>query len=433
MYRRIIYIGFALIALVSLHAGGTVYAQTNSKNAAVADLQNKINQRNADIQALEKEIASYVKQLTDLGGQASSLSSTIKSLQLTQKKLETDIKVTENKIAEKTFQIQQLGTQISDKEDTIGDNRRIIVKSFATMNEMGDRSLVELLLAKGSLSTAWNSLEDISTVQHGLSDRIGQLQSVKANLEANKKATEKAKAELQGLNKQLKDQRGVVLNTATEQNQLLKETKNSQAEYTKLLATRQEQKDAFEREVGNLEAALKITIDPNSIPTTGSGLLKYPIDNPRITQYFGNTKFATKNPQIYKSGTHPGIDFAASIGTPIRAAMGGTVVGSGNMDLAGRGRCRAYGKWIMIRHDNGLSTLYAHLSLISISTGQSISTGEVIGYSGNTGATTGPHLHFGVYATEGVRITNLVSSTYCSGVLYPLADPSAYLNPLSYL
>ena len=113
--------------------------------------------------------------------------------------------------------------------------------------------------------------------------------------------------------------------------------------------------------------------------------------------------------------------------------MSGTVVGSGNMDLAGGGRCRAYGKWIMVKHANGLSTLYAHLSLISISTGQTVSTGDVIGYSGNTGATTGPHLHFGVYATEGVRITNLSSSSYCSGVLYPLADPTAYLNPLSYL
>lgn len=410
------------------------YGQATSQQAAISDLQNKINQRTSAIQVLEKEIAGYVNQLTELGSQATSLSATIKSLQLTQKKLEADIKVTENKIAEKNFQIQQLGTQISDKEDTIDTDRRIIARSFATMNEVGDKSLPELLLSRGSLSSAWNALEDITSVQQGLTRRIGELQSAKANLEVNKKATEKAKSELQGLNKQLKDQRSVVVSTATEQNQLLKETKNSQAEYAKLLASRQQQKDAFEREVDQLEAALKITIDPNSIPSTGSGVLKYPLDPPiRVTQYFGGTKFATRNPQIYKSGTHPGMDFGASIGTPVRAALSGTVVGSGNMDLAGRGRCRAYGKWIMLKHSNGLSTLYAHLSLIGVTNGESVVTGQVIGYSGNTGATTGPHLHFGVYATEGVRITNLVSSTYCSGALYPLADPSAYLNPLSYL
>ena len=80
----------------------------------------------------------------------------------------------------------------------------------------------------------------------------------------------------------------------------------------------------------------------------------------------------------------------------MQAALSGTVVGSGNMDTAGGGRCRAYGKWVMIKHANGLSTLYAHLSLIAVTTGQELLTGQVLGYSGNTGATTGPHLHFEV-------------------------------------
>lgn len=406
-------------------------AQTD--NATATALQSKIDQRNEDIKTLEKEIVAYQKQISELSTQASSLSSTIKTLQLTQKKLETDIKITENKIVEKNLQIQQLGSQILDKEDNISDNKRIIARSFATMNELGTKSLPELLLAKNSLSQAWNSLDEISTVQKGLSDHIGRLQSVKANLEANKKATEKAKSELLALGKQLNDQKKIVTETTKENNQLLKETKNNQSSYTTLLAVRQQQKEAFEREVSSLEAELKIAIDPSLIPTSKSGVLIYPLTNIRITQYFGNTAFATQNPQIYKTGSHPGVDFAASIGTPIKASLSGVVVGSGNMDLAGGGRCRAYGKWIMLKHANGLSTLYAHLSLISVTTGQSVTTGDVIGYSGNTGATTGPHLHFGVYATEGVRITNLSSSSYCSGVLYPLADPKAYLNPLSYL
>ncbi len=409
------------------------YAQTESTNATAVALQSKIDQRNDDIKALEKEIISYQKQITELSTQASSLSSTIKSLQLTQKKLETDIKITENKIIEKNLQIQQLGSQIMDKEDNIFDNKRIIARSFATMNELGSKSLPELLLAKNSLSQAWNALDEISIVQKGLSDRIGNLKSAKANLEANKKATEKVKTELLTLGKQLNDQKKIVAETTKENNSLLKETKNNQSSYTQLLKTRQQQKEAFEREVSSLEAELKIAIDPSLIPTSRSGVLLYPLSNIRITQYFGNTAFATQNPQIYKTGSHPGIDLAAPIGTPVKSALSGTVVGSGNMDLAGGGRCRAYGKWIMVKHANGLSTLYAHLSLIGVTSGQTVTTGDIIGYSGNTGASTGPHVHFGVYATEGVRITNLSSSSYCSGVLYPLADPKAYLNPLSYL
>jgi murein DD-endopeptidase MepM/ murein hydrolase activator NlpD len=95
--------------------------------------------------------------------------------------------------------------------------------------------------------------------------------------------------------------------------------------------------------------------------------------------------------------------------------------------------CYSYGKWVLIQHPNGLSTLYAHLSLQSVSEGQSVSTGQIIGYSGNTGYTTGPHLHFGVYASQGIEVVKLTNSRNCRGVRLPVADFKAYLNPLSYL
>jgi murein DD-endopeptidase MepM/ murein hydrolase activator NlpD len=108
------------------------------------------------------------------------------------------------------------------------------------------------------------------------------------------------------------------------------------------------------------------------------------------------------------------------------------VLGTGNTDVT----CpnASYGKWVFIKHGNGLSTLYAHLSVISVSKGESVSTSEVIGYSGSTGYATGPHLHFGVYATSGSEITSFASKS-CAGRTYtmPVADVSAYLNPLSYL
>jgi murein DD-endopeptidase MepM/ murein hydrolase activator NlpD len=89
-----------------------------------------------------------------------------------------------------------------------------------------------------------------------------------------------------------------------------------------------------------------------------------------------------------------------------------------------------YGKWVMVKHSNGISTLYAHLSLPTVAVGDNVPTGQVIGYSGNTGFTTGPHLHFGVYVTQGFQTTKSVS---CPGVIIPYTAQNGYLNPLSYL
>jgi len=400
---------------------------------SVDELKTKIGERNDAISKLEAEIKQYQTDIAALGLEKDSLSNAIKSLDISKKKLEADVKITENKIAAKNLEIKELSLQIGDKSERITDSKRVITQSLYTLSQMNSASVIETILSQKSFSDMWNSADELTTLQGTMQDRIVELESLKVNLEGNKKLTEKKKAELVTLQNDLKNQAKIIADTVKEKNSILSETKNTEANYNKLLATKKLQKEAFEKEVSALENALKIAVDPNSIPTTGTGILKYPLQNIRITQYFGNTSFATKNPQIYKSGTHPGVDFAASIGTPVQAALSGTVVGSGNMDTAGGGRCRSYGKWVMIKHANGLSTLYAHLSLIAVTTGQELLTGQVLGYSGNTGATTGPHLHFGVYATEGVRITKLVSSSYCAGVLYPLADPTAYLNPLSFL
>ncbi|MEU5940640.1 M23 family metallopeptidase [Micromonospora sp. NPDC047548] len=87
---------------------------------------------------------------------------------------------------------------------------------------------------------------------------------------------------------------------------------------------------------------------------------------------------------------HAGIDFAMPAGTPIHAAAAGTVVKAGD---AGDG----YGNSVFIDHGNGYLTHYAHQSSLKVSAGDKVSAGEVIGYEGSTGDSTGPHLHFEVH------------------------------------
>ncbi|HEV7208780.1 MAG TPA: peptidoglycan DD-metalloendopeptidase family protein [Mycobacteriales bacterium] len=113
----------------------------------------------------------------------------------------------------------------------------------------------------------------------------------------------------------------------------------------------------------------------------GRGGLIYPVDGP-ITSGFGYRL----DPVTGQYALHAGVDFGVSVGTPIRAAKAGTVIYAGQET--------GYGNYTCIDHGGGFSTCYAHQSVINVSVGQSVGQGDVIGLSGNTGYSTGPHLHF---------------------------------------
>lgn len=115
-------------------------------------------------------------------------------------------------------------------------------------------------------------------------------------------------------------------------------------------------------------------------------LMKTPIDGARLSSSFG----VRKHPILGYSKIHKGVDFAAPIGTPIFAA------GNGVIEYSGRNG--NYGKYIRIRHNNSYKTAYAHLNSIKkgITKGIRVNQGEVIGYLGSTGRSTGPHLHYEV-------------------------------------
>ncbi len=106
------------------------------------------------------------------------------------------------------------------------------------------------------------------------------------------------------------------------------------------------------------------------------------------TRNYRNTAFFGQAGSSWSSGYHTGLDFAAATGTPVFSALAGKVVESG---WGG-----AYGNHIIVRHDNGVETLYAHLNSAAVSTGDRVLRGQRIGAVGNTGNSSGPHLHFEV-------------------------------------
>lgn len=393
---------------------------------SATDIQNKISQRNSDIGSLQQEIKQYQAQLDDLGKQKDSLAGSIAELDISRKKLNADIAVTQNKIDNANSKIDDLGSQIGTKQDSITNATDAIALNIKNSNEYEQSSLVETILSDNDFTTAWNDLDNMATIEKKIEQNILQLKQVKGQLEDTKTQTIAVKDELTTLRSQLADQKKIIEQNTIAKNKLLTDTKNNESNYQKLLRDRLAQKEALEKEVQDYESQLKYILDPKSLPQ--GGVLSWPLDSVFITTLFGKNT----NTKIYASGMHNGVDFRASVGTPVKAMSSGVVGGTGDTDIECRGV--SFGRFVFIKYDNGLASTYGHLSLIKAVKGQSVQKGDIVGYSGNTGYSTGPHLHVSVYARDAVDVQNLPSKA-CKGkvLTQPIAPTAAYLDPLFYL
>ncbi len=396
--------------------------------ATTEELRQRISSHNQEITKLEAEIAQYQKELKTAGTKASTLQAEINRLETTRKKFITDIALTEKKIATTNLTIDKIALDIEEKATRIKGNQTSISELIRQIREREQSSLVEVMVAYDQWSDFLSETDQLRLLQTSLDHNISNLESAKSDLERSRAESEAEHRELKDLRGTLVDQKSLTEKNRTQKDSLLTQTKSQQSNYQKLLADRLAQKKAAEAELFKLESELNLTVDKSLIPAAGKGILKWPLDEVTITQNFGRT---SDSGRLYASGTHNGVDFRAPEGTPVKAALSGTITATGDTDL--QKGCVSYGKWVLINHNNGLSTLYAHLSLIKAVKGQVVQTSELIGYSGNTGYSTGPHLHFTVYATQGLQVQLFSNSINCKNVIVPIADPKAYLDPLIYL
>lgn len=396
--------------------------------ANIEELQQKIVQKNSAIKQLEDEIKIFQKQIDEAGGQAKTLESTLAILTASIKKSSAQIRLTEDKIQATNLRIQELSRSIGVKQSKVQMNRESLADSLREIRNKGKETFTETFLSSQTFGKVWQTIDELGRFSANIQTAIASLNDEKAELEDNREAVKAQKAKLLSLEADLKQEKNILESSKADKNNLLIATKNKESEFRKILAEKIAAKAAFERELFEFESELKIAIDPRTIPNRRPGILSWPLAKIYITQLFGKT---IDSKRLYTEGTHNGVDLRASLGTPVLAALDGVVSGTGNTDS--QYGCYSYGKWIMVDHKNGLSTLYGHLSFISVSSGQSVQVGQVIGYSGSTGYSTGPHLHFGVYATTGVRLLRNSLSKKCSNVVVPSAPREAYLNPLDYV
>ncbi len=403
--------------------------QIQANATSVLEIQSKIDNSAVQINTLNAEIAQYQTQLNLISTQSNTLANEVKSLDITKKKLEADLKLSETKIQKAENDIVELGGQIEDKELTIDERSVLIAKSIREIEESGKITLLQMLLSHNSFADAWIRIDNVQSFKEALRSDAKELLSAKVVLVDKQSEIKIIKDELLKLRSGLNDQKKILDQTVKEKNSLLASTKNQESTYAKMVAEKQTLVNAFEAEMRSYEEQLVYIAHPDRLPLAGSAPLSWPVSDPFITQMFGKTVDAVR---LYASGSHSGVDFRASVGTPIFAMASGTIGGSGDTDAFCKGA--SFGKWVLVRYDNGLASTYGHLSLIKSANGSRVSRGTIIGYSGATGHVTGPHLHVSMYPSDAVSV-EAKESLACKGKILtqPRAATSAYLDPLLYM
>lgn len=411
------------VGAFALGANSVLYAQTEGA------LRAKISETESKIKEIEKEIIQYKNDLEKIATLKKSLKNLIAELETTRKKLDAEIRVTATKVDNTEFKIRELSTEISHKENEITSYEAALTEALRVIDERESHSLSEIALSRESFSGLWDDLETINQFNDKVRQNTEVLKVLKTELEKRQGVRKEEKKNLLDLKEELSDRKKIAEDNKKKNAKLLAQTNNKESTYLKLLSEKVALKEAFEKELEDYEATLKFILDPTTIPARGTKVFSNPLGLVYITQQFGKTSASGR---LYASGTHNGTDFRASIGTQVHAMASGTIAGTGDTDQTCPGA--SFGKWVLIRYGNGLAATFAHLSQVKVSTGDAVTADTVIGYSGNTGYSTGPHLHISVYASAGVNVETRPSKA-CNGRTYtmPIAALNAYLNPMDYL
>lgn len=420
-FAAILAVGFFIVFIslsITSAATGNSEAKVTPKEQLDAYRQ-QIAARDVSIRTLQERARQVKEQLTEVRGRERTLENQILALDRQIESIELEMSITEGRIESAKLHIEELQLEIKQKQDaiTIGEARlgeTLRAVQFAEENI----GTVELVFAARPFSEIFDALRAAELLDTSLALTLQDIKRAKVELEQAKLDSENEKEEAEKLRDELLIQQELLGGQQDEREGLLNVTQREEKSYQNLLKDIEAQQRGIQREILSLEAQLRYAIDPSSLP--GKGVLAWPVASVRITQGYGSTGSTGFINDQYEF--HNGIDMGAStqgvIGDPIFAAASGTVAAVGN---TGR---YAYGKWVALDHHNGLTTLYAHLSLQVVGVGQQVEVGQVIGRMGSTGFSTGPHLHFTVYATETFRVEPRS---------YGLLPLGGSLNPLHFL
>ena len=420
----------AIAILLPILTGATgIYADSKE------DLQKAIEEKRQEMESLNKQINQTQSKINTLQGVGRTLGQAIGQLDKGIKQTDLNIRASEVGIEKLGLEIESLTDEVQEVGDKLTSRQAAVGELLRQLQRNDDLTFLASLLTSETISELIAEVNAITAMQGNLSNEVVELTKLQEHLGTTITVSDNKRDQLAVETINLENRKVILDEQKFQKQDLLVVTKNQEGEYQKLLSGLEDQQQALLSEISDIEAQLSKGFDRSTVPSRQKGLLAWPVTSSGgaatgiVTQHYGETAYSTR---YYRGRPHNGTDIGAPTGMEVRATADGIVLRSDY-----NGLYYQYGRYVLIDHQNGLSTLYAHLSKSIVSSGQKIKQGDLVGYVGSTGFSTGPHLHLGLYATPtggwstgGSREAGgLVSVPPASG-LVPIG---VTLNPEQYL
>lgn len=339
----------------------------------------------AQVDALKTKVAEAGKRKNELKNQLSGLTNDLSALQKQISLLDSQIEAQQDEIDAQEELLGELTQMIADKTIELEESERQQAEQYDQLRsrlrymvEHGTTSSLSILLSSDSFSDFLNRYEIIRQISLRDENLFEQLKAIrdkvlteKQELEDTKKDAEDTKLQMEANKAELEAQMEA---KRKQMDSIQLAQKNVKDAYAAMIETEDELMAQYKKAAAEYAA--------QSTYVGGTFMWPLPAGNNVVTCKYG----MRTHPITGKRKLHTGVDLRASTGTKVYAANKGTVTTSGYSS--------AWGNYIIISHGGGITTLYAHMSKRSVSKDDKVKQGDIIGYSGNTGYSTAPHLHF---------------------------------------
>jgi murein DD-endopeptidase MepM/ murein hydrolase activator NlpD len=343
----------------------------------IKDKKNQLNNSKDKQEELKDKIGNIKVEKKDITAQMEKLEDQIE-------KAQNDIDAVNDKIKLANGAIETTNNQLDSAIEDYNSEKGLYAERLKAMYINGPSGYLDVLLASENFSDFMARTEVVKTIIDYDKNLLTDMKDKQEKIEGKKAELETQRTQLSSLKKDYSSKK-VALDKANDQKkEYYKELEKNQDTLEAALEREEKASKDLEKQIKDLQAKLAAQNKNTKYSGSKTGILKVSDIGhmPKVTSPYGN-RF---HPVLKKYKLHTGVDLGVPIGTPVYAMSDGVVLISGTNS--------AYGKMIVIDHGGGISSLYGHLSSLKVSVGDKVKKGQLIAKSGNTGYSTGPHLHF---------------------------------------